>query len=236
MMMCTADIDDIDWARMTSDQFAALISNEEKALQFAASFGLIDSKKQCECGALMTIRQKASKQHGAHFKCTAGKSVCKKTKSILDGSWFSRCKIGIRKCILCVRAYAKESTMKNFAFETGIRSSATIVNWKNHFRSVCFEISCKTRRRIGGSGTTVQVDESLIFKRKNNVGRLTLRQVEHDWVFGGICVETGECFIVSVASSGMQTLAASIVDNVYRETRLVSDSWGGYNSVSSLGF
>ena len=54
---------------------------------------------------------------------------------------------------------------------------------------VCIEGKSK---RIGGEGFTVEIDESKFVKRKYGKGK---RKVCKDWVLGGLCRETGECFM-----------------------------------------
>jgi len=48
----------------------------------------------------------------------------------------------------------------------------------------------------------VEVDESLMAKRKNEMGRV----VEQPWVFGGVCRESGRDFLVSIPDKTAGTL------------------------------
>ncbi|KAL3108898.1 hypothetical protein niasHT_011448 [Heterodera trifolii] len=57
---------------------------------------------------------------------------------------------------------------------------------------------------------TVEIDEAIFTKRKNNVGRVLPEQ----WVFGGICRETKECFMVDVEDRTSATLLAIIEDRI----------------------
>jgi len=78
--------------------------------------------------------------------------------------------------------------------ELEIVSDETIVYWNCCMREVCALKLDSSPIEIGGKGTHVEIDESMFVRRKSNVGRL----VREQWVFGGICRETKECFIVSV--------------------------------------
>ena len=48
--------------------------------------------------------------------------------------------------------------------------------------------------QIGGFGKIVEIDESKFVKRKYDRGKARVYE-ESLWVLGGICRETGECFM-----------------------------------------
>ncbi|KAJ8945134.1 hypothetical protein NQ318_001599 [Aromia moschata] len=61
-------------------------------------------------------------------------------------------------------------------------STETAVYWYGFCRNVACAIAWHDFTPIGGNGDVVEVDESHLFKRKYNVGRLT--QWRHVWVVG----------------------------------------------------
>lgn len=89
---------------------------------------------------------------------------------------------------------------------------------------------------IGGYGLIVEIDESMVFKRKNNIGRLTTNEASKSWVFGGLCRETGETFIEAVQSRDRKTLFEVIRRRIAPGTSIMSDSWKAYLTLSKEGY
>jgi transposase-like protein len=85
-------------------------------------------------------------------------------------------------------------------------------------------------------GLTVEVDESLVFKRKSHCGRLLANERDEIWIVGGICRETGDAFIVPVQDRSALTLLEVIRDNVVSNTRVFTDYWSAYSQLSSEGY
>ena len=66
---------------------------------------------------------------------------------------------------------------------------------------------------------TVEVDEALFTKRKNNQGRQLMEQ----WVFGGLCRETRACFMVAVEDRTATTLLEVIREKIAPGSNIISD-------------
>ena len=106
----------------------------------------------------------------------------------------------------------------------------SVIDWNNYLREVCADHLLANPSVIGGPGMTVEIDESLFVRRKNNVGRVFPRQ----WVLGGICRETKECFLYSVPDRSAQTLIPIIQQAVLSGSTVISDEWAAYNRLSDF--
>ena len=89
-----------------------------------------------------------------------------------------------------------------------------------------------TAKKIGGPGFTVEVDETIMSKRKNHQGRV----LPEIWVVGGICRETNECFATVVADRTSKTLENILKENIKKSTTIHTDLWKGYINIEALGF
>ena len=185
----------------------------------------------------MVLKKDSTNPYGLIFRCTALRSVCRKTQSVLHGSWFSKTKLGARKALMIVCGFASELNYQQFEFFLEIRSSKTICEWKNFCREVtAFSVVEIFGKKIGGVGMTVEVDESMLFRRKNHIGRLLRNEMEGCWIVGGICRETGEGFAVHVPNRSAETLLPILIEHIEPGTRVITDMWRSYRSLSQHGF
>ncbi|KAG0438155.1 hypothetical protein DMUE_3263 [Dictyocoela muelleri] len=89
-----------------------------------------------------------------------------------------------------------------------------------------------SKRRIGGVGKTVEIDETYITKRKYNKGR----NVRKIWVVGGICREDKSVFFHVSKKRNAKRLEDIIYRNVRKGTSIITDHCSCYDNLSRLGF
>uniref|UniRef100_A0A914YHK4 ISXO2-like transposase domain-containing protein n=1 Tax=Panagrolaimus superbus TaxID=310955 RepID=A0A914YHK4_9BILA len=110
-------------------------------------------------------------------------------------------------------------------------SSKTLVNWKQYFRDLCAEELTDNPIIIGGPGIEVQIDETVITKRKYNRGRLPANEV---WFLGGIEPISGRAFMTPVESRDRETLYAVIRRHIRPDSIIISDCWAAYATLGQL--
>ena len=151
--------------------------------------------------------------------------------SIFKNIWFHKSGLDIETNLKFVVLWLQDW----FAFKV-VRSelklnNSTITDWSSFCREVVVNWVVRNSKKIGGPDCIVETDESKFGRRKYNVGRL----IEGQWVFGGICRETQEFFVVPVPERNRETLLRVIKDNIYEGTTIISDCWKSYNCLGLRG-
>jgi len=105
----------------------------------------------------------------------------------------------------------------------GVTAEHTKVDYFNFFRDVCSHHLAETSGlfQFGSPNTVVQVDESVVTKRKYNRGRV----VPERWVVGIYDTLLGRGVIEFVEYRNQQTLTALIQKYVQPGTRVHTDGW-----------
>ncbi|XP_023223848.1 uncharacterized protein LOC111625053 [Centruroides sculpturatus] len=88
-----------------------------------------------------------------------------------------------------------------------------------------------TSFKIGGPNKTVEIDESVICKRKYEKGRI-LKSTK--WIVGGICKEDKNCFICHVKDRSENTLNWVVYKYVKSGSVIITDEWRSYNHIDDI--
>ena len=109
-------------------------------------------------------------------------------------------------------------------------SEPNVVQYFQYFPDVCSHWVLEKPIQLGGVGYTVQIDESLLSKRKNNRGRISPQR----WIFGIYDVEQKLGYLREGPDRSAATLLPIIQEIVLPGTVIHSDEWAAYNGIANL--
>lgn len=211
----------------------------DSAVEYCRSVGLIPQEKKCvHCRKTMLFRKsKACRGLSREWRCV--NTRCPKYQFSIsgrNGTWFSDSKMPIEKIMLITfcfcKGYSNSDTLEHTAIFTETTSTETICDWFTYCLEVCCDIVSEHSRPIGGPGFTVEIDEGKFGKRKFNRGRY----VDGQWVFGGICRETKDVFLIPVGRRDRETLLPLILKNILPGTTIISDCWRAYSILGEIDY
>ena len=219
-----------------------LVHDENKTVDWLRDNDFIAAEGSLCPGCLKLNRKKIGRMHyhkiantgqrrkaGYIIKCRGGSNGCRLVRTPFAGSFFDgvTCKLPVGDVLEAIYYWSRKTSVKNTAYELGCEEK-TIVDYFSYLREVC-TVSLMERGEniIGGPGLTVEIDESKFFKNKYGKGRAAIDQ-KKGWVFGGICRETKEFFMVRVPDRTKKTLLPIIHRHVKPGTTIMSDEWKAY--------
>ena len=210
-------------------------ANIESLVTLCRRHGVLAVNHNCvTCGELrrIDITRKSFRCDKTHMTKGRRRKRCNYVKSIFHKTWFDHTKLDIETNLKFVLLWVQDWWAYKVArTELGL-SLSTIVDWCSFCREVVVDWSLKQDKAIGGVGLHVEIDESKFGKRKYNVGRV----IEGQWVFGGICRETRELFMVPVPTRDRDTLLGIIKEKILPGTTIISDCWKAYDCLENEGY
>ena len=209
-----------------------LTDDKERFSQFLFDTGLLgwwenDICQDCLVGKVRLRKDAHYSVDGGCWRCT--NKSCGRKISLRNGSWFSGAKLPLGKVMEITYHWVQQCANDFITYESQI-SHTTTADWKNFCREVCEMVCYKEKNAVGGPGMTVEIDESKFGKRKYHRGR----RVDGQWVFGGICRETGECFFEAVEKRNADTLLPIICQYIRPGSTIFSDCWKPYAQIPAL--
>ena len=146
------------------------------------------------------------------WRCPVHKS---RKVMVCAGSIFEHSRLALTRCTALLHFWSHGISVKATVGLTGLHEN-TVILWHKRFREVCTQWLQDNPRQIGGRAggrrLIVQIDESVVARRKYNRGRW----VPQRWIFGGYAPETGEGFVEFVDRRNAATLVPLIVQHIAR--------------------
>jgi hypothetical protein len=207
-------------------------SDTRNVIQLMRRDGLLARSMKCpNCNDDMTEAKKPCVD-GLVWRCN--RRSCRIMRSIRVGTFFARSHLPLGKQMLFMHLWSKGYSAALMEAEFGF-SKPTIVDWSRFCRDICLwhvETDLENAK-IGGPDRIVEIDKSLIVRRKYNRGRM----LSQEWVFGGIerCEDgTWGCFVEFVADRSTGTLTEIIKRRIAPKTHIISDGWAAYSALEDL--
>jgi transposase-like protein len=221
------------YASMRFLDVAEITATKEDTIEWARSVSLLHSNLQCQrCNQSMSTVSTNEAPDFQAFRCTR----CTRRRSIRTSSITYNSNIPLRKIILMLYMWSINTSNQIIQNELDL-TDKTVTSWCKKIRLICKYAmeNIYKNEMIGGPGTIVEVDESLVARRKYNRGRATSQK----WVFGGIQRQVdGTCnaFVEFVQDRRETTLLAIIQKRILCGTTIISDGWAAYRNLSKHGY
>ncbi|XP_058122853.1 uncharacterized protein LOC131293818 [Anopheles ziemanni] len=218
--------------RSASD-LVTITDNEEELVKVLQQAGLLATCMLCEkCGRFMTLKS-TKRANSCKWVCIKTRSCPGNECTVRTGSIFNNSTLSLGQLMRVVFAWARNTKLEFAAADSGT-SRKTAGKWYQILRKLSADHVFHHQNQIGGEGCVVELDESVVTKRKYHRGRMSYNN--QVWVFGGICRETRDIFVEIVEKRDRATLHNLIVTHVRPGTTIMTDCWRSYNGLSLHGF
>jgi len=206
-------------------QLSAVCNDKKNSFQFLQQCGIVHANRRCDNNHVMTL---SLTDRQDRWRCRQG--ACQQDVPVHNGTWLQGSCLLYRQIVLFIYCWSKELTSINFCERELEIGKGAAIDWNNYLREVCANTLLMNPTVIGGPNTTMEIEESLFSWHKNHMGRVMPQQ----WVFGGICRESGESFMFTVPDRSAATLLPIISDSIRPGTTIMSDQWPAYNGIVGI--
>jgi len=131
--------------------------------------GLLTRTRTCDCGGSMTHKLIVGRNH-PNWRCT--KKSCRKEIGYLKGTWFEGAHLSLKEIFHLSYFFCRQThTFDEIVFDMQREDGSSIgqhafVDWMNYYRCAIAQYFVTNELKIGGPGIVVEIDETVITKRK----------------------------------------------------------------------
>lgn len=194
-----------------------------EVIEFFQMGGLLKSEQLCRfCDIEMELQVYTQNIDGYMWKCL----FCTKRASLREGTCFKNSKYTLNEILCLIYEFSKEKLIKDVSSELEFDRNA-IIRWYSIFRSAMELYLESSYQKLGGEGVIVQIDETVIAKRKYNRGR----NVPQQWLYGAIDTITNHCILKCIDDRSKVTLKRVILETLTKGSIVHSDQWSSYISI-----
>ncbi|XP_067133991.1 uncharacterized protein [Centruroides vittatus] len=227
------------WAGCTSQTFFQLLEHDytelgldsriDRGFKLAVKLGLqhtVDICSKCSKPCKVVYRNDRK-------SCAMRCHKCWNFSSAFDGTFKGKCgNLPWNSILSFIWHHLALDCSTNISANAAGISNKAAVDWSNHIRFVMLvALHNILSFKIGGPNKTVEIDETVICKRKYEKGR-KLKSTK--WVVGGICREDKSCFVCQVNDRSENTLNWIISKFINSGTTVLTDEWKGYYNIDKL--
>lgn len=209
------------------------LETKEEACSWLRERSLLPRTMSCtRCHSEMTLVATNDAPDFEVFRCMQDDTK----RSIRTGSFAFQSNLPLKKLVLLMYYWAIDTPNKTIQAELEL-SAKTVSKWMSFCRQTVdrFISNPVHALAIGGQFAIVEIDETMLCRRKYNRGRMA----SQIWLFGGIersTVGTGRAFAEIVADRTQSTLIEIIQRRILSGTMIMSDGWGAYRNLSRYGY
>ncbi len=205
------------------------MGNFEEAYNFCKERQILkrDAPQCPTCEREMTLVKNTSyKIDGVVFRCPTHKA---RKKSIRSGSYFEDSRLSLEMLLKLALVWAYQLPVTTAMEMSGVASEAA-VQWFQYYRDVCTEWLLHNPIQLGGEGRIVEIDKSVIARRKYHRGH----RVPERWIFGMFDRTQKIGMVEFVPDRSANTLLPIIQRHVRPGTAIYSDQWAAYNGIGNI--
>ncbi|KAH7820981.1 putative ISXO2-like transposase domain [Monocercomonoides exilis] len=204
--------------------------NSDFAIKILNSFNFIKKYSNCHCCRSQMHFVDGGKRDEFYYKC----SKCGKKLNWNHFTIFSEFRFSPFQFICLLFHFWSKHSISEVTHETNL-SNKTVLKFNQKIRRICGFIEMECFEKIG-KNRIVEIDETLVHKRKNGVGRIQDQQ----WLWG-VCERKMEGApqhfkVEFVANRTEETLMYFIEKNIDKSAIVYSDMWSSYQGIKIAGY